>query len=116
MTIKNTSGTPSHKSAPPPKRTALGRRLAAAALDVAAHVRGETLLTEYAVRVPAQVDVAALRRRLDLSQAEFARAYGLDVKALQAWEQNRRRPDRTARILLTVIDREPAAVLRALTG
>jgi putative transcriptional regulator len=93
---------------------ALGRRLIAAMDEVAAHLRGEIQLTEYEVRVPEQVDVAALRRRLDLSQAAFARTYGLDVAAVRAWEQHRRKPDRTARILLAVIAREPAAVLRAL--
>ena len=32
------------------------------------------------------------------------------------WEQGRRVPDRAARVLLTVIDREPEAVVRALSG
>lgn len=68
----------------------------------------------YQVTVPDEVDVAGLRGRLGLSQSEFARAFGLDLGAVQAWEQRRRRPDRTARILLAVIAREPAAVMRAL--
>jgi putative transcriptional regulator len=66
------------------------------------------------VTVPDQVDVAKLRHRLGLSQSGFAR--GLDVTAIHAWEQGRRRPDRTARILLAVIASEPAAVRRALAG
>jgi hypothetical protein len=41
---------------------------------------------------------------------------GLDVATVQAWEQGRRRPDRTARILLAVIAREPEAVRRALSA
>jgi len=71
-------------------------------------------LPEYEVTVPEAVDVAALRGKLGLSQARFARAFGLDVGAVQAWEQHRRRPDRTARVLLAVIAREPEAVMRAL--
>jgi putative transcriptional regulator len=63
---------------------------------------------------PRRVDVAALRKRLKMSQAAFAARFGLDVSAVHAWEQGRRQPDRAARVLLTVIDREPAAVLRAL--
>jgi len=66
------------------------------------------------VEIPETVDVAALRARLSLSQAAFARTFGLDLAAVQAWEQRRRRPDRSARILLAVIAHEPAAVLRAL--
>src|SRR5438552_14119180 len=58
--------------------------------------------------------VAKLRHRLGLSQAAFARAFGLDVTALHAWSKARRRPDRAARILLAVIAKEPHAVLRAL--
>ena len=97
-------------------RTALGKRVAGAAREVAAHLRGEASLSAYTVTVPDDVDVAGLRARLGLSQAAFARAFGLDLGAVQAWEQHRRRPDRTARILLAVIAREPKAVMRALTA
>jgi putative transcriptional regulator len=90
--------------------------LVAALDEVIAHERGEVALREYEVVVPDAVDVARLRARLGLSQARFARAFGLDVNAVQAWEQHRRRPDRTARILLAVIAREPDAVMRALTS
>jgi putative transcriptional regulator len=96
------------------KASALGRRLVAGLNEALAHARGETELPNYTVVVPERVDVAKLRRRLGLSQAGFARAFGLDVTALHAWEQGRRRPDRAARILLAVIAKEPEAVLRAL--
>jgi putative transcriptional regulator len=99
-----------------PKHSALGRRLIAGLDEVAAHLRGEIQLREYEVKVPEQADVPALRARLGLSQARFARAFGLDVGTVAAWEQGRRRPDRTARILLAVIAREPEAVRRALAA
>ncbi len=54
------------------------------------------------------------RKRLRLSRQKFADRFGLDVRALQEWEQGRRVPDRAARVLLTVIDRDPEAVVRAL--
>ena len=84
--------------------------------QVAAHLRGQLSppLREYVATVPAAVDVAAVREGFGLSQAAFARRFGLDVTALQAWEQGRRQPDRTARLLLAVIAREPEAVQRAL--
>jgi putative transcriptional regulator len=97
------------------KRSALGRRLVAGLAEALAHARGEIELPTYTVTVPDRVDVAKLRHRLGLSQSAFARAFGLDVTAIHAWEQGRRRPDRTARILLAIIAREPAAVQRALT-
>jgi putative transcriptional regulator len=99
-----------------PKHSALGRRLIAGLDEVAAHVHGEIELASYEVEVPEQADLPALRARLGLSQARFARAFGLDVATVAAWEQGRRRPDRTARILLAVIAREPEAVRRALAA
>ncbi len=97
-----------------PKSSALGRRLVAGLNDALAHARGELELPSYTVSVPEKIDVAELRRRLGLSQAAFARAFGLDVTALHAWEQGRRKPDRAARVLLAVIAKEPQAVMRAL--
>jgi putative transcriptional regulator len=84
--------------------------------EALAHSRGELSLPSYTVTVPEHVDVAKLRHGLGLSQAAFARAFGLDVTALHAWEQGRRRPDRAARVLLAVIAKEPEAVLRALAS
>ncbi len=101
----------------PPERTALGRRIASGAREIAAHLRGEAPgLLSYEVIVPETVDVLGVRERLNLSQSAFARTFGLDVADVQAWEQHRRQPDRTARILLAVIAREPNAVLRALAA
>jgi putative transcriptional regulator len=82
--------------------------------EVLAHVRGEIELPSCEIEVPARIDVARVRAKLGLSQKRFADRFGLDVTAVQAWEQGRRQPDRAARVLLTIIDREPAAVQRAL--
>ncbi len=98
------------------KASSLGRRLVASLNEALAHARGEIELPSYAITVPERIDVAKLRRHLGLSQAAFARAFGLEVTALHAWEQGRRRPDRAARVLLAVIAKEPEAVLRALAA
>jgi putative transcriptional regulator len=47
--------------------------------------------------------VAAIRKRLDLSQPRFAETFGLSTTPVRDWEQGRRRLDRTARAFLTVI-------------
>ena len=70
----------------------------------------------FVAHVPREVDVAAIRRRLGLSQAEFASRFGFKLDAVQNWEQGRRRPDGAARAFLRVIEREPEAVQRALAG
>lgn len=63
---------------------------------------------------PARVDVAHIRARAGLSQAAFAARYGFTVGAVRDWEQGRRQPERAARTLLLLIEREPAAVSRVL--
>ena len=65
---------------------------------------------------PRPVDVKAVRKSVKMSQAEFARAYGISKRALQEWEQGGRQPDSAARAYLTVIAKEPAVVRRALAG
>ena len=89
------------------ERTELGREIETALGEVLAHVRGETQLPCRIVDDPAAGRIVALRKRFRLSRQKFADRFGLDVRALQEWEQGRRVPDRAARVLLTVIDRDP---------
>ena len=62
-------------------------------------------------RVP---NVGLLRRKLGLSQSEFASKFGFSVRTVQEWEQGRALPDRPARILLRVIEKSPKTVERAV--
>ena len=96
------------------ERTDLGCEIETALGEVLAHVGGETGLSCRIVDDPAASRIVALRKRLRLSRQKFADRFGLDVRAVQEWEQGRRVPDRAARVLLTVIDRDPEAVVRAL--
>lgn len=89
-------------------------KIAAGLRDAAAIERGEADPSAYRVHVPEVVDVKAIRAKLKLSQAAFAERFGFSVASVQDWEQNRRSPETSARILLKVIDREPEAVQRAL--
>ncbi len=59
-------------------------------------------------------DVPAIRKKLGMTQQAFARRFGVSLGTLRNWEQGLRMPEGPARVLLTVIDREPAAVKRAL--
>jgi putative transcriptional regulator len=54
------------------------------------------------------------RDTLGLPQAEFPRRYAVSPRSLQEWEQGRRRPESAVRAYLTVIDRNPKAVEKAL--
>lgn len=59
----------------------------------------------------AEQDVRAIRERYALSQAKFAALMGISVATLRNWEQGRRQPEGSARVLLRVVARHPDAVL-----
>ena len=61
------------------------------------------------VHVP-QVDVRQVRRKMGLSQAQFAAKFGLPPATLRNWEQGRAHPDAPTRVLLAVIAKHPEAI------
>ncbi len=93
----------------------VGDRILAGLADAVAFSRGKRGKRRvHRVVVPQRVDVQAIRTRLAMTQDEFARTFGFTVHAVRNWEQGKRTPQGAARVLLTVIAREPAAVVRAL--
>ena len=98
------------------ERTGVGHEIETALEEVLAHVRSEVALPCRMMDAPTADRIVALRKRLELSRRKFADRFGLDVRALQEWEQGRRVPDRAARVLLTVIDHDPDSVVRALAA
>lgn len=60
------------------------------------------------------VRVRDLRRRLRMTQQQFAQTFGFSLGAVRDWEQMRSRPDAGTRALLQVIDFDPDTVKRAL--
>jgi putative transcriptional regulator len=88
-----------------------------AGLDSArGYLDGSADKAAYRVHVPAKIDVRKIRTRLGLSQEAFAETYGFALSAVRDWEQGRRKPERSARILLKIVEREPEAVTRALAS
>ena len=57
----------------------------------------------------------AIRLRMKLSQQAFAECFHIPVGTVRDWEQGRRTPSPAAQAYLTVIAREPEAVVRALS-
>jgi len=68
----------------------------------------------HVVNVPDPSDIRKIRKKLGMSQSAFATRFGFSPATLGNWEQGRRQPEGPARVLLTIIDREPDAVRRAL--
>jgi putative transcriptional regulator len=95
-----------------PKRN-IGAEILEGARQALAFARGEHV-PGMKVHIPDEINVARIRKKLELSQGKFADAFGLPVRTVQQWEQGRAMPHGAARVLLTLIDREPEAVSRAL--
>ena len=68
------------------------------------------------VHIPDEIDAARIRAKIGMSQSRFAATFGVNVRTIQEWEQGRVVPSVAARAFLTVIDREPDAVRRALVN
>ncbi len=92
--------------------TKFGAELIQSAKEALAIANGEAAPARaFKVEAP---NVAAIRRRLGLSQNRFAKKFGLSPATVRDWEQGRRQPDAPARNLLRVIDYAPETVARAL--
>jgi len=57
-----------------------------------------------------------VRKKLGMTQTEFAALLRIPIATLRNWEQNRFVMEPAAQTLLNLIDREPVAALRALRG
>src|ERR1700687_56703 len=80
--------------------------------EVEAFLAGEQ--KGFKVHVPDEVDVKRIRSKLGMTQSRFSDIFGFSLDAIKHWEGGRRTPEAPARTLLTVIDKNPAAVITAL--
>lgn len=60
------------------------------------------------------MDIKSVRKKLHLSQSQFAFLIGVSVNTLQNWEQGRREPRGPAKALLKVASEHPEVVLESL--
>ncbi len=87
-----------------------GERILRGLDQAIAWARGEDVSVRVTtVEVPI-IDVRTVRRKLKLSQAQFAAKFGFPPATLRNWEQGRTRPDTPTRVLLAVIAKHPEVV------
>lgn len=101
-----------------PSGRTLESALGEALNDVRAMKRGEStgaVVHEFWAP-PEAIDVAAIRRAMGLSQAEFAARYGFSLSGLKKWEAGDRQPESGTRTLLTLIARDHATIDALLTA
>jgi len=82
--------------------------------DIRRQMREEGYDPDEAIREEDIISPAVIRKRLGMSQRQFAAAIRVPVATLQNWEQGRTLMDPSARALMTILAREPDAALRAL--
>ena len=81
--------------------------------EAISHAKGEKVAVK--IFKPEEVDVAKLRRRMGMTQEQFAARFGFSVATLRHWERGDRTPQGAALVLLNVIKRAPDAVTAALS-
>jgi len=59
-------------------------------------------------------DVAALRKKLNLTQKEFSVTYHIKIETLRNWEQNKRSPNTTSLAYLACIAKKPNLIKKLL--
>ncbi len=68
----------------------------------------------YVILTPAEIK--AIRARVKMSQAVFARSFQLSLDTIKGWEQGKRKPDAAAANYLRMIRADPEHVQRALAA
>lgn len=61
-------------------------------------------------------DLRAIREAARISQSQFAKLIGVNLRTLQNWEQGRTRPAGPARALLKIVASNPKSAIEALHG
>src|SRR5260370_40988850 len=91
------------------KRPSVGARIIDGLEQAIAWTRGENENVRVTlVHVP-NVDVRKVRKKMGLSQAQFATKFGFTPATLSNWDQVRSRPDAPTRLLLAVTAKHPEA-------
>jgi putative transcriptional regulator len=90
----------------------LGERLIRSAKEAVAIAEGR--MEPARVIAAEDIDVAAIRKRQNLSQAKFAERFHLSAATVRDWEQKRRTPDRTAANYLKLVDKIPSEIVAVL--
>lgn len=79
------------------------------------YVRGNKVdAVVHKVEIPDEIDVKSIRENLNLSRKEFADSFGFSARTLQHWEQGDRSPHGPVRVLLLLLQREPAVIAKIL--
>jgi putative transcriptional regulator len=108
--MRNRNATGERTVKPKRKKAPVGHRIIEGLEEAIAWSRGESDRVRVTVVTIPEIDVRQVRRRMGLSQTEFATKFGFPPATLRNWEQGRATPDAPTRVLLAVIAKHPEAV------
>jgi len=60
------------------------------------------------------IDIKSVRTKVDMTQEEFAATFGISLGTLRHWERGDRVPRGPALVLLNLIQKDPAAILKVI--
>lgn len=93
----------------------IGNEIIQGMTDAIEYIRGNTGVAKInKVEIPNAIDVREIRENLKLSRKEFADSFGFSSRTLQHWEQGDRVPHGSAKVLLLLLQREPATIAKIL--
>jgi len=81
--------------------------------DAIKHSKGKK--SKIIEHTPEEINVKAIREKTGMSQQRFCAAFGISLGTLRHWEQGLRSPRGAARVLLKVVQKNPKAVIKAIS-
>ena len=87
----------------------IGQEILEGLQEIKAYKEGKVDLRERTLHPPAPAN--EIRAKLQLSQTAFAGLMGVSLRTLQDWEQGRRQPAGSARMLLRIAQQHPEVFL-----
>lgn len=93
----------------------IGNEIIQGMTDAIEYIRGNAGSVKInKIEIPNEIDVRRIRENLKLSRKQFADSFGFSSRTLQHWEQGDRAPHGSARVLLLLLQREPATIAKIL--
>jgi len=81
--------------------------------DAIEHAKGRK--HKVVIHKPETINVQAIRKKTGMSQQRFCATFGISLGTLRHWEQGLRSPRGAARVLLKVVNKNPKAVIKAIS-
>jgi len=92
----------------------LNQALQSSAQEAIEIAKGRQKATTHKIIVSSGPDVKKIRETLNMSRVVFSETFGLKVRTIEKWEQEKNKMDTTARAYLTAIANNPEAIKQAL--